>query len=249
MRTTLLSMLLMALAAPAVAAPTVEPAAAMRQAATVYAREMQGVIAYLVRTESRLQAPVVNRDVRSVMWVVLKDGTPTRAKVLRLFRDGKPNEAERRKLEERTNANFRAGKSLMAAPYDAGYQDDYTFSAASSVGCAPGERAIAFTSAKQDEQHGVGTLVLTPDGHVKRVRFTPNALPEHVKAGEVVLERGPVLPPAGQLPGLWSNRTLSMDYQGNVGPVSGGFKLRQRLEGYKRFSSVDAAVAAAPTLP
>jgi hypothetical protein len=243
MRTTLLSLLLMAVAAPAVAAPVVEPAAAMRQAATVYAREMQGVIAYMVRTESRLQAPVVNRDVRSVMWVVLRDGTPMRAKVLRLFRDGKPNEAERRKLEERTNANFRAGKSLMAAPYDAGYQDDYTFSEASAKGLAPGERAIAFTSDKQDEQHGAGRLVLTPDGHVKRMRFTPNVLPEHVKTGEVAMERGPVMP------GLWSNRTLAMDYQGSVGPVSGGFKLRQRMEGYKRFSSVDAALAAAPTLP
>lgn len=249
MRTTLLSLLLMAIAVPAVAAPTVEPAAAMRHAATVYAREMQGVVAYMVRTESRLQATVVDRDVRSVMWVVLKDGTPARAKVLRLFRDGRANEAERRKLEDRTNANFRAGKGLVSAPYDAGYQDDYTFSEASAKGLAPGERAIAFTSAKQDEQHGAGLLVLTPDGHVKRMRFTPNVLPEHVKTGEVTMERGPVLAPAGQVPGLWSNRSLSMDYQGNVGPVSGGFKLRQRLEGYKRFSSVDAALAASPTLP
>jgi hypothetical protein len=243
MRTTLLSMLLVAVAAPAVAAPTLEPAAAMRQAASVYAREMQGVVAYMARMESRVQAPVVNRDVRSVMWVVLKDGTPTRAKVLRLFRDGKPNEADRRKLEERTNANFRAGKGLVSAPYDAGCQDDYAFTDAPAKDLAPGERAIAFTSDRQDEHHGAGTLVLTADGHVKRMRFTPNVLPEHVKTGEVTMERGPVMP------GLWSNRTLALDYRGSVGPIGGGFKLRQRMEGYKRFSSVDAALAASPTLP
>lgn len=243
MRVLISTLLITAAAAPAVAAPPPDPAAAMRRAATVYASEMQGVVAYLARSESRIQAPVINRDVRSIMWVALKDGMPVRARVLRYFRDGKPNEAERRKLEERTNANFREGKGLLAAPYDTGSLNAYTFAEVPGEGLGPGERAIAFTSPKQDEQHGAGTLVLTPDGHVKRMRFKPNVLPNHVTSGTVVLERGPVLA------GMWSNRSLSMDYQGQLGPVSGGFKLKQRLEGYKRFSSVGAAMAAAPTLP
>ncbi|MOA48351.1 hypothetical protein D3C78_1710860 [compost metagenome] len=51
------------------------------------------------------------------------------------------------------------------------------------------------------------------------------------------------------LPDLWSTRTMTVSYRGGVGPVSGQFDLKQRFEQYRRFSSVDAAMAAVPTLP
>ena len=243
MRPTLLPLLLIALAAPAVAAPAADPAEAMRQAAAVYAREMQGVVAYMVHSESRVRAPMIRQDSRSIMWVAVQNGTPMRARVLRLFREGKPNDAERRKLEERTNAGFKRGRTLFDAPYDGSFTADYAFSLAEGERCGPGELAIAFSSAKRDEHHGTGALVLTGEGHVKRMRFRPNVYPQHVTEGEVLLERGPVLPD------LWSTRSLTVRYRGGVGPVKGSFDLKQRFEQYRRFTSVDAAMAAAPTLP
>jgi hypothetical protein len=240
MRRLLLLPLLIALAAPAAAAADVDPDEFMKRVTEVYAREVKGVTACETVTTSKIRATMYKLDSRSRMWVVSQDGQPVRARVLELIKDGRPDEAERKKLEQRTDGAFRKGENRFKAPYDPRHLKDYHFEPAPNEKCAVGEVAIAFTSPLKDEQHGAGVLVTTTNGHVKRLRYSPNVLPKNVTSGVVRLELGPVTS------GHWRARRMTLDYKGAMGPMSGSFELVQRFENYRKFASVEAALAAVP---
>lgn len=240
MRRLLVLPCLLALSHPALAAAEVDADTFMKRVTAMYVREVKGVVGYEALSQSKITSTVYNQEARSRMWVVSQDGLPMRARVLSLIMDGKPNEAERKKLEARTDEAYRLGKNRFEAPYDPKHVAEYHFEPAPNEKCQPGEVAIAFASDQKDEQHGKGVLVATQNGHVKRVRYTPNVLPKNVNSGTVNLELGPVAS------GTWRARRIVLDYKGAMGPMSGSFNMVQRMEGYRKFPSVAAALAAAP---
>lgn len=232
--------LLAVVASPALAAPPSTPAAVMKRATALYVQDTQGVMGYMNVADTQLRSNLFNKNGSSRTWVVAKDGRPARARVLEVITDGKPDETERQKTEARTDEAFRKGTNHFAAPYEPGSTDDYTLAWAPKEPHGPGEVAIAFTSLKKDERHGSGVLVVTKEGRVKRLRYTPSVLPARVTHGEVSIERGEVAP------GMWGPVRMSLTFKGSAGPMSGTFTLNQRYEKFRRFSSLEAALAATP---
>lgn len=232
--------LLVAVASPALAAPPATPRAVMQRASALYVQDTKGVMGYMNLADTQLRSNLFNKDGSSRTWVVAKDGHPARARVLEVIQDGKPDEAERQKTEARTDEAFRQGTNHFAAPYEPGSMGDYTVAWAPKEPRGPGEVAIAFTSLKKDERHGSGVLIVTKEGRVKRLRYTPSVLPARVSHGEVTVERGEVAP------GMWGPVRMSLTFKGTTGPMSGVFTLNQRYEKFRRFNSIEAALAATP---
>lgn len=233
------ALVLAAAAAPLQAAP--EPPAAVKHAATLFAKDAAGVVAYLAVADSRLEAPMFNRRFGSRLWIVNVDATPTRALVLAFTEDGKPApETSRARHERDTNAAYKSRERGFDAPYDARHMGRYAITPAPCAGCAAGETAYAFTTTHKDPELGNGTFVLDAAHHVVRVSYAPAVMPKGASTADLTLERGPA-------PGVgWSLRHVRGRFTGGIGPVQGSYALEQTMSGHRRFATVEQALAAAP---
>jgi hypothetical protein len=212
----------------------------VKQAAKVYARDVRGVIGFRAVTDSQISAPMLNQTIRSEALMVLKDGIPVKIVMERLVTNGKEASREQvQKQEAQTNATFKEGKGFFKAPYDARYLESYRFELEDCADCAPGSTAIRFSSTVKDDQHGKGVMILDEAKRIREVRYTPNAYPPNVTQGKLALKRDEV----GK--GMFGIRTLSVDYQGAMGPLKGSFVMEQRNEGFRRYASLEEALAQA----
>jgi hypothetical protein len=212
----------------------------VKQAAEQYAKDIRGVVGYRSRTESTISAPMINQTTSSTAFTVQKDGLPVRVVMARMVTNGK--EASRDQLKEqegKTNAAFKGGKGYFKAPYDARHLDDYTFRLEACDDCAAGMTAIRFTSALKDDQHGNGVMILDAAKHVREVRYTPNAYPANVTRGNVLLTRDEV---DNRLFGLSG---LKLEFHGAMGLLKGSFVMDQRNDAFRRYASVEEALAQA----
>lgn len=212
----------------------------VKQASEQYAKDIRGVVGYRSRTESTISAPMMNQTISSTGFTVQKDGLPVRVVMARLVTNGK--EASRDQLKEqesKTNATFKEGKGYFKAPYDARHMDDYTFSLEACADCAPGMTAIRFTSALKDDQHGKGVMLLDAAKRIREVRYTPNAYPPNVTRGNVLLTRDEV----GN--GLFGLSGLKLEFHGAMGILKGSFVMDQRNEAFRRYATVEEALAQA----
>ena len=214
----------------------------VKQAAENYAKDVRGVIGYRSQTESRISAPILNQSVSSTSFMIQKDGVPVRVVMERMVTNGKEaSRDELSKQEAQTNAGFKGGKGFFKAPYDARHMASYTFTLENCDGCAPGSTAIRFTSAVKDDQHGKGLMILDSQQRVREVRYTPNVYPPNVTRGELTLIRDEV---GKDMTGLTG---LKADYQGAMGLIKGSFVMNQRNTAFRRYSSVDEALAQTET--
>ncbi len=210
----------------------------VKQAAKVYARDVRGVIGFRALTDSQISAPMLNQTIRSEAFMVLKDGIPVKMVMERLVTNGKEASREQvQKQEAQTNATFKEGKGFFKAPYDARYLESYRFELEDCADCAPGFTAIRFSSSVKDDQHGEGVMILDDAQRVREVRYTPNAYPPNVTQGKLLLKRDEV----GK--GMFGVSHLNMEYQGAMGPLKGSFVMDQRNEGFRRYSSLEEALA------
>lgn len=212
----------------------------VKQAAKNYANDVRGVVAFRSVSESRINAPMLNQTIRSTAFTVQKDGIPVKVVMERIVTNGKDASAdELSKQSTKTTATYQEGKGFFKAPYDPRYMDAYTFKLESCSDCAPGATAIRFTSAIKDDQHGTGTMILDDAMRVREVRYSPNAYPPNVTTGVLSLVRDEV----GK--GMVGVRNIKVDYQGAMGPLKGSFVMDLRNEGFRRYASVDEAIAQA----
>lgn len=210
----------------------------VKQAAKNYAQEVRGVVGYRSVSESRINAPMMNQTIRSTSFVVQKDGIPVQVVLERVVTNGKETSADDlAKQEAKTNASYKEGKGFFKAPYDPRYMEAYTFQFESCSDCAPGSTAIRFSSTLKDDQYGKGTMILDEAMRVREVRYSPNAYPPNVTRGALTLLRDEV----GK--GLFAVRNVKVDYQGAMGPIKGSFVMDLRNEGFRRYGSVDEALA------
>lgn len=218
-----------------------ETPSAVKLASAAFTRDVTGVVAYLATADMALTAPMTQQESVARMWIANVDGRPTRMRVVSLTQGGKPaSEAERVKLEKRTNASYDKGERTFNAPYDPRHAAAYRITPAGCAGCASGLTAYAFRAQVRNQLHGDGTFVVDADHHVTRVTYSPSELPTGASRAEVELGRGPV-------PGLgWSLVRVKATYSGGVGPLSGAFTLDQRISGHRRFATLAQAMAAAP---
>ncbi|MEB3196188.1 MAG: hypothetical protein VKP62_03200 [Candidatus Sericytochromatia bacterium] len=217
--------------------------AAMRQAGTLFARDVAGWVGHLEEADTRIKAPLVDRTAQTRTWVISRDGDPQRAIVLSYRREGRNDEGERAKLEKQVNEGYRSRERQLQAPFDLRHMDDYEFQEASCPGSEAGERCVGFRSRLRDARHGDGTLLLNREGRVRLVSYAPSQLPAQAGQGSVRIVRGP----AG--PGWWGRQRLEIRFEGGLGPLAGSFQLSQRVSAHRRFGSLGEAIAGAPAGP
>jgi hypothetical protein len=121
------------------------------------------------------------------------------------------------------------------------YASEYTFERAPCPECAPGTEAIAFSSTIHDAQHGSGTLIVdSARAVVLREHQAPYDFGGTAKSGTIDVD-------FGETDLGWRPRTLVGDFLGNVGPFNANAHLEDTLRDYKRYPTVESAIAALST--
>lgn len=212
--------------------------ARVRQAAEVFARESHGVVGFRVVTDTEVKSLLYHTTTHAESFVVASEALPTRLVIDLLRTDGLEAGSDKRQEEERKNNEaFRAGHKYLRLPFDRRFLDAYTYQW--DEASRPGEEpAIRFASAVKDEAHGCGTMRLDGEDHVISLHFTPNVLPNLVSAGFVAYQRGEVWQ------GAFGNLSMHGEYQGAYGPIKGTVTIEQHYDRYRRYGSVEAAIAA-----
>lgn len=131
----------------------------------------------------------------------------------------------------------------FADPFDARHFGEYRFSRAPcDPSCAAGDTAVTFAAMLADVNHGDGRLIIDRDGHVREMVYAPKVMPSFgkVKARDAVIstERAAVLP------GFWGTVVTTAKFSGRYGFITGAATQTTRFAHYRRFRTVEAAVAA-----
>jgi hypothetical protein len=121
------------------------------------------------------------------------------------------------------------------------YVSEYTFARAPCAACAPGTVAIAFSSDMHDAQHGSGTLIVDlARAVVLRETQAPYDFGGMAKSGTIDVD-------FGESDIGWRPRAVVGNFQGNVGPFNANAHLEDSLRDYKRYPTVESAIAALST--
>lgn len=213
------------------AASAADAHATMRQVGATYAEAMRGVVAYRIVGVTAVRAPMMDKDMRFEGWHVSQNGDPVRIVLSELSTQGKAaSDKERQEAEKKMNTDLQAGKMRFFAPYDPRYASDYTFADA-------GPNTIKFTSRVRDDRHGDGTLVLDKRGALVQATVVPAKSRANVE-GSTLYTFGPSGPD-----GAVVLTQVKLSYKGAMGPLKGSFEMNQSQAQYRRFGSVEAALA------
>ena len=203
----------------------------MRAASAVYTQQVHGVVSYRAIADQEISAPLYQRKVHSVSYIVSKDGKPVRSLLARLIINGK--EASRQEMKDEEERNNQGFQSAFKPPYDPRYTEDYSFE------LEPGSpHTVRFKARKVDSNHGNGTVQFDGENRVVEVRYVPAAMPDHANSGTVTIQKGETSA------GLYGTRLLHLNFQGSMGFIHGNLVMDQHCERYQRFPSVEDAIAA-----
>jgi|SRR5947209_657323 len=223
---------------PAQSAPADARAVAVRAAALLDA-DRHGVIATVTDASESIEAPIYHQQSRSRFWVVSENGVAEAAGYLLEEENGKlkPHD-ELVKDSAAYDATVKKHTLTLHSALRAEFQSEYRYADAPCDGCADGERAIRYESDKRDAAHTNGTIVVDASGHVVRTITQPYVYPQFINDGGDFTTRYGVVLDGKRLPVA----TIGA-YHGHRGPMKGSENFEQRFS-YKRFASVDEAVAA-----
>lgn len=182
---------------------------------------LHGLVGF--QTDSRLAAHAgfFRRDQEERRWFVLDDGI--------LLRTG---------LRPGSDGPFgKAAGEQKHEPWGP-YGSEYHFSPTPCLHCAPDVVAVAFGSEVHDVKHGHGTLLVDENrAHVVHETFVPYVLQAPARTGTIDTD-------FGKTPVGWFPVTLDATFTGRLGFFSGNADLTETFDGYRRFNSIDEAVAA-----
>lgn len=139
--------------------------------------------------------------------------------------------------------NERTKGAGFADPFDSRHFAEYRFSRTPcDPSCLAGDTTVAFTALVSDVNHGDGRLVIDRDGHVRQMTYAPKVMPAfgRVKARDAAIS----IERAAVLPGYWATLRTTATYSGRYGFISGAATQTTRFCRFRRFRSVDAAIAA-----
>lgn len=219
------------------AAPDAQAVAA--RAAALLEADRRGVIATISDTTQKIEAPVYHQVTHSRYWLVSENGVPAAAGYLAIEFDGKAQSRDEvAKDSARSDAAVKKHANPSHSVLRAEYQSEYRFADATCEGCAEGERAVQYDTDKHDAAHTHGMIVVDAGGHVARTISHPYVFPKYVNDGGEFTTRYGLVLDGKRLPVETTGA-----YFGHRGPIKGTDTFEERLT-YKRFASVDEAVAA-----
>jgi hypothetical protein len=197
------------------------PDAAMRRVAAASSEIDRGIVGYHSDSELHVDAGPYHHTSTESRWFVLRDG--------KLVATG---------LRASSGPSFGKGEERQSHEPWGPYVFEYAFARAPCPECAPGTDAIAFSSAIHDADHGSGVLI------VDRARAI--VLHEHQVPYDFggLAKSGTIDVTFGETELGWRPRTVVGDFQGSVGPFNANAHLEDTLHDYKRYPTVESAIAA-----
>jgi len=216
------------------------PALVLR-AASVYARNVRGLIGMQRHFSTVLHAGPIHHTEESDSGLLMHDGIFVKLKYYRIADDGKKFSAQQiAQRDAQTNQDWTVGKIFFKEPYDRRFMGDYVFDPPQAcTACPAGTLAVNFGSSMKDTQHGSGTMWIEQlTGRVDRLTYIPNALPPHANWGSVTETSG------NAMPGVWYVTRIDGAYRGRAFILSGTGTFTGVFDHFRRFSTVTKGEAA-----
>ena len=193
----------------------------MRRVTAAALQADRDVVGYRSDGHLRVDAAMYHRASEELRWFVLVDG--------KLVATG---------LSSGSGPSF--GKEAERQHHEpwGPFASEYTFSHLACPDCAPGTESIAFSSTLHDADHASGVLTIDDArAVVLHERRVPYAFGTAGTTGTIDVDYG-----ATELG--WRAKTLHGDFHGNVGPFGGTARIDTIFDGYRRFPTVESAIAA-----
>jgi hypothetical protein len=200
---------------------TEPPDVVMRRVAAAASEADRAIVGYHSDSELHVDAGPYHHTSAESRWFVLQDG--------KLVATG---------LRANSGPSLGKGEERQSHEPWGPYVSEYTFARAACPECAPGTEAIAFSSAIHDAEHGSGVLIVDPvRAVVLREHQAPYDFAGMAKSGTLDVT-------FGETELGWQPRSVVGDFQGNVGPFNANAHLEDTLHDYKRYPTVESAIAA-----
>lgn len=217
----------------------------LRRAAQVAQSDHQGIIAFQIIWDTEARGGPFHQTFHYRNAYVFDGERFVGARALEKVDNGKAaDDAGLADETKRIAANERAkGAVGFADPFDSRHFQEYRFNRAPcEASCLAGDTTVTFAAVVSDINHGDGRLVIDRDGHVRQMVYAPKVMPTfgRVKAHDAVIS----IERAAVLPGYWATVRTTAKYSGRYGFITGAATQTTRFDHYRRFRSVDAAVAA-----
>jgi hypothetical protein len=200
------------------------PEGLMRRVAAASSDVDRAIVGYHSDSELHVDAGPYHHTSTESRWFVLQDG--------KLVATG---------LRANSGPSLGKGEERQSHEPWGAYVSEYTFERAACPECVPGTEAISFSSAIHDADHGSGVLIVdTARAVVLREHQAPYDFGGMAKSGSIDVT-------FGETELGWRPRAVVGDFQGNVGPFNANAHLEDTLHDYKRYPTVESAIAALST--
>lgn len=204
-----------------------------------YARDVHGIMTFVVTTQTELHAGPIHRSGTSDTAYAVVDGTPIRKRTIRSIDDGKPAGAA-------ALASFSAdpegpySRFGMRAPFAPNALADYKFQPPVTTGTSI---QIAFATTIRDAVHGDGTMsVDSASGRLISAVLHPAVLPPHATAGTITISFGATSPEHYDIV------RIVREFPGREGFISGHVTVTSEYRQYRDAATPSAAIGALATM-
>lgn len=195
-----------------------------------YVQTSRGVVAFRMHRVFDVHAGPSRRHDDLVLEGVYNNGTLASVHILSDTVGGKAQTPQQIAAAEQQWIHPKPGDAFHA-PYDPRYFGEYRYGP-----IAPGR--VAFAASANDAGHGTGTFAYDSSENVRAYTYTPEVMPQYATSGRVSGVRIKVLP------GYWAVTQETQQYAGRYALWKGGATVQYTMSEFRRYSTVQAALAA-----
>lgn len=195
-----------------------------------YVRNTRGVVAFRMHRVFDVHAGPSSRHDDLVMECVYNDGALVAVHIKSETIGGEVQSPDETAADEQKWVHPKPGDAYHA-PYDPRYFKEYRYGP-----LAPGR--ISFVQTVNDAGHGTGTFAYDSSENVTAYAYAPAVMPQYATSGSVSGTLRQVLR------GYWSVTQEMQQFAGRYALWKGGATVQFTMSGFRRYSSVSAAVAA-----
>lgn len=195
-----------------------------------YVKASRGVVAFRMHRMFDVHAGPSSRHDDLVLEAVYDDGSLASVHILSDTIGGKTQTPQQIASAEQQWIHPKPGDAFHP-PYDPRYFGEYHYGP-----IAPGH--VSFAAAVNDAGHGTGSYTYNSSEDVTAYTYAPAVMPQYATSGTVNGTRRKVLP------GYWAVTQETQQFAGRYALWKGGATVQYTMSEFRRYPSVQAAVAA-----
>lgn len=195
-----------------------------------YAQTSRGVVAFRMHRVFDVHAGPSSRHDDLVLGGVFNNGRLVSVHILSDTIGGKTQTPQQIATAEQQWIHPKPGDAFHQ-PYDPRYFGEYHFGP-----IAPDH--VSFAAAVTDAGHGTGSFAYNSSEDVTAYTYSPAVMPQYATSGTVNGKRRKVLP------GYWAVVQETQQFAGRYALWKGGASVQYTMSEFRRYPSVQAAVAA-----